>query len=201
MGQELGATRIAFQTIAWGTQFRYKKELTDALDLIARSGYQGVEFSQRPDMDHLCVGSLRELKALANERKLEILGFAGGTLRDRMEFCGDDTSPYLLVYDWDVPFIEQAIQKFTVALHPRVFTPISRLTKAERLLNEHPRLNFIPDTAHLTIAGDARSVAVSPNGTPPRYLRQPNTRRSFFPTSGSPTPPAVDGRPALRSWS
>jgi hypothetical protein len=119
--------QAAFHTISWGTRFKNERELIRALRSIRDAGFRGVEFSQRPDVHHLCVPDYETLEALATrECGLKILGFAGGTLWDRMQFCGDHTDPYLLVYDWDVRFIRCAIKRFTIGLHQRVLTRTSR---------------------------------------------------------------------------
>ena len=87
--------KIGAETVIWGQQI---DDLPGALDLLEFHGCEGVEFSQRPDT----LGNARELKSMLRDRSLHLLGLAGGTLRERMEFCGDVLRPdYLYVESWD----------------------------------------------------------------------------------------------------
>jgi sugar phosphate isomerase/epimerase len=41
-----------------------------------------------------------------------------------------------------------------LALHPHMFTPIQTAHEAEQEMQKHPELRFLPDVAHLTVAGE-----------------------------------------------
>jgi signal transduction histidine kinase len=148
--------KIGAETVIWGQQI---DDLPGALDLLEFHGCEGVEFSQRPDT----LGNARELKSMLRDRSLHLLGLAGGTLRERMEFCGDVLRPdYLYVESWDGKESAHAIANgFTLALHPHLYKPIHRIVDAEDILRRHPEVMLLPDTAHLTIAGDAPAQVVA----------------------------------------
>jgi signal transduction histidine kinase len=119
--------------------------------MIAAAGYQGVEFAQRPET----LGDLERLLRFLRERDLEFLGLAGGMLWERVEYCGTNRPHYLYVEDWHPIDAPQAIELgFVLALHPHVYKRVHRLSDARYLLEAHPELRWLPDTAHLTIAGD-----------------------------------------------
>ena len=154
------AMKIGFHTITWGIQL---DDIESTLDVIAEAGYQGVEFAQRPDV--LRVKDSEELRQLLAERNLVLIGLVGGTLTERMEFFGNVPPEYLYVDDADPKAIPSAVKKaaekgFTLAVHPRMFMPVSRLSDARPLLEEHPKLKLLPDTAHLTIADDDPAAAI-----------------------------------------
>ncbi len=146
--------KVGFQTIVWGPFF---ERLEYALDVIAGSGYEGVEFMQRlgtlPDVHPL-------LDLLAVRQGLKLIGLAGDTLDKRMTFCQDYRPEYLYVDYWSEQEALDAMQRgFTLGLHPHVYMEIQSFEDANKVLEAHPKdnypmLKFIPDTAHLTIARD-----------------------------------------------
>ena len=144
--------KLGFQTIIWGARFG---DLDAVLEVIKCAGYDGVEFAQAPQ--HL--GPLGRL--LEQLGDLTLLGFAGGTLDQKVKYCEsvpvppDELLQYLYVQQWMPGQSDKAAKKgFPLALHPHLFTPIHRLPDAMNCLEQHPELNFILDTAHLMIAGD-----------------------------------------------
>src|SRR3954470_3734162 len=145
--------RIGFETIIWGRQIA---DLAEALDDLAAAGYQGVEFAQHPRT----LGNIQQLLELLGERKLRLLGLSGGPLRERMDFCSDYYPDYLYIDGWSRDAEDALKRGFTLALHPHVFTQTHRLESAAELLNNHPELKFLPDTAHLTISRDDPVEAV-----------------------------------------
>lgn len=152
--------KIGFETIIWGMQIN---DLKYALDIIAEAGYQGVEFAQRPDA--LGVNNIDELLKLLKERNLTLLSFVGGTLDERMAFCGDFRPEYMYVEHSDLKSLPEAIQRgFIPSLHLRVFTPLRRYTDALPILEKHPEMKLLLDTAHLTIAGDNPANAIQHAG-------------------------------------
>jgi signal transduction histidine kinase/sugar phosphate isomerase/epimerase len=147
--------KIGVQTVLWG---HHLDDIPGALDLIASYGCEGVEFTQR--IEHL--GGIRELHRMLEERGLTFVGLSGGTLQERMDYCGDAARPnYLYVGDWDDLIAPDAVRRgFTLALHPHLFKRIHRLADALNELQKHPDLSFLPDVAHLTIAGDRPHDAI-----------------------------------------
>lgn len=147
------------QTIAFGPEI---PDIESLLDAVEAAGFKGVEFAQRPShIRHkgrpVAVDTLLEL---LKDRRLELVGLAGGSLDARMEFCGQARPRYLYVEEWSESAVAAQREGFTLALHPHLFKPIYRLGEAERLLNQHKDLEFIVDTAHLSIAGDSPDEAI-----------------------------------------
>lgn len=154
--------KIGFQTIVWGPMV---KNLGYMLDVIAAAGYKGVEFMQRPEV----LGDIDRILKLLEERDLMFIGLCGGTLTERIEFCGDFRPEYLYVDTWNRKEAREAMNAgFTLGLHPHAYMPVGRLDEAQAILNEYPknkypRLKFIPDTAHLTVTHDDVIKAIRVN--------------------------------------
>ena len=136
------------------------QDLPEVFRTVAAHGCRGVEFCHRPDQ--LLIDA-RTLRKMLSDYGLTLVGLSGGTLRERMEYCDDELRPeYLYVEDWEGAESQRAMNAgFVLALHPHLFKPVHRLAEAEKLLREHRQLRFLPDTAHLTIAGDSPAHAVS----------------------------------------
>ncbi|MFN0079996.1 MAG: ATP-binding protein [Prosthecobacter sp.] len=167
---------FAFETVVWGRRI---DDLDFVLDVVAASGYQGVEFAQNHRdilvRDDNAVGGSRPIKDIdellgklkEKGRNLQLVSLAGGTLRDRMAFCGDFRPPYLYVEDWTEA--EEAAMAcdppFTLGLHPHWFMKVQRISQAaerleryrEKYRTQFPEWDFLrllPDSAHLTIVED-----------------------------------------------
>lgn len=174
--------RIGYQTIVFGSRM---DDLDAALDTIASVGIQGVEFAQRPEMIRIrtATGSrpvtTTELREKMDARGLTFLGLAGGTVEERMDFCDGipgTHEPYhpLYLYVEECKAETQllaAARGYNLALHPHVYMRLQRLSAAVRHLNEAAKrvpadapagqLFWLPDTAHLHIAGDDPEEALS----------------------------------------
>lgn len=166
--------RFAFETVVWGRRI---DDLDFVLDVLSACGYQGVEFAQNcQDIMVLDanarrgarpVRDIQELLAKLSDRGLELVSLAGGTLRERMEFCGDFRPPYLYVEDWTAAE-EEAMESsppFTLGLHPHWFMKVQRVADAKERLERYRAkyrerfpdrdyLLLLPDSAHLTIVED-----------------------------------------------
>jgi inosose dehydratase len=159
--------RIGVQTISWGEKVR---DVSHMLREVRQVGYDGVELAQSPAE----LPGVSELLDLLESERLVILGIAGGSLRDRLDYVGrveeelrsrmmvggyrGETSPQPRPYvyvdgeyseDWNVAFRAGV----RLALHPHMFKPVQTAHEAEVLLRQHPTLELLPDTAHLQIAG------------------------------------------------
>lgn len=148
--------KLGLQTICWGPRIQdveYLCKLASAL------GFQGIEFAQPPP-DIGGVG-IHDLLDMMKKHRLELIGLAGGSLVERVEFCKGHRPEYLYVEDWD-PLMSPSAEDlgFRLALHPHVFKPIFRVGHAQSLLDSHPNLSFILDTAHLSIAGEKIAEAL-----------------------------------------
>ena len=180
--------KFAFQTIIWG---RHIHDLELVLEIIAACGYTGVEFAQRPKdirvRDEGRPGGFRpihnidELLSLLAVCGLTLVSLAGGSLRERIEFCGPSFRPeYLYVDDFgdaekkvldeitsEVARTGTRPKPFAFGLHPHWFMTVQRWSQAIDILKRHRQslpnghcLRLLPDTAHLTIAGDDPVKAV-----------------------------------------
>lgn len=157
--------RFAFETVVWGRRI---DDLDFVLDAISACGYQGVEFAQTPSNIQVRDGGfsrpirdIDELLQMLRSRNLELVSLVGGTLEERMKFCGDFRPHYLYVDDWTEQ--EAAAMSydppFMLALHPHWFMKVQRVSQAEQRLREYKQrfpgaeyLKLLPDTAHLAIA-------------------------------------------------
>lgn len=169
---------VGIQTISWGSH----PDVEHMLREIKEAGYDGVEFYQNP-MD---LGKLDELYALLKKLRLRLLGAAGGALDAKIDFIrammradnldwatsglGDgwrvafgpgNRRPYIYVDEWRDEWAKELNQSddLLFALHPHMFKPVQTASEAEAVMNRYPQLRFLPDTAHLTVAGeDVRAV-------------------------------------------
>jgi signal transduction histidine kinase/sugar phosphate isomerase/epimerase len=143
--------RFAFQTILWSSH----DDLADALPLISRAGFTGVEIAQPPS----ALGNdLIEFVRRLDRHKLQLVGLAGGSLEERMRYLGDGNfrhhgeKPYLYTDDWYGDICQQALEGgYRLALHPHYPRPSTRLQYVWDLLKKHRGLEWLPDTGHLYI--------------------------------------------------
>lgn len=150
----MDGVQIGYQTIAFGPTFA---DLPGVLDALAALGYRGIEFSQAPQ----ALPPIEELLRLLDERGLHLLGLAGGSIFDRTAYCRDVRIPYLYIEAWNPAHAEDALAAgHRLALHPITFRPLHRMSAAHALLEEHPELLIIPDSAHLHIVGDDPALAL-----------------------------------------
>jgi sugar phosphate isomerase/epimerase len=166
---EANMMKVGFQTISWG------RRLEDCgrpmLKAISEARYEGVELMQHPNE----FGSAEQLYRNLRGNGLRLLGLAGGSIQERANFIEklaeietravvrEDAKkvirhqpdcPYIYVDTWDARQIQLIPPKVPLALHPHMFKPVQTGQEAEKLLGEHENLRFLPDTAHLTIAGE-----------------------------------------------
>lgn len=165
--------RLALQTIVFG------KEVTDFVSMcrdIKRAGYSGIELFQdftqdcykKPGIDgkFAVQGILDAMKSSG----LTLAGVASGDLRERIAFvkeysrCLHQDSPqvsvpYVYIDEWNETCKSELHSGVKLAMHPHMFRPIQTIREAEQRLDQfpaesYPNLQLMPDTAHLTIAGD-----------------------------------------------
>ncbi len=159
---------LGFQTVVWGRRI---DDLDHLLAVLAACGYEGVEFGQnhrdiyvRENGAARPIGTFQRLKERCRAHGLELVGLVGGTLDERMAFCGEDRSAYLYVDSWSDEFAAalESDNPFTLALHPHWFMPMLKLSQAEGIMEAvpSPNLKIIIDTAHLCIAEDDAAAAI-----------------------------------------
>jgi sugar phosphate isomerase/epimerase len=164
---------VAIQTISWGDRVidvgRMLHEIKDA-------GYTGVEFYQHPDE----LGPPEELFRTMYGLGLRCIGIAGGSLNEKVDFVRKYTTaervsrvslalqsgrksqpsapvdqPYIYLDRWEGRAADDALRAgMTLALHPHMFKQIQTTADVESYLGKHAGLRFLPDTAHLTVAGE-----------------------------------------------
>ena len=171
--------KLAIQTILWGPNPPSIKEvLREAREV----GYQGVEVFQHPGL----LGTAEEFYSLLQEVDgLALVGLSGGSIVQRVEFIRDflvvqaveapisraipfqhpplsSVRPYAYVDEaQDVAwFAENPIEGVTLALHPHMFKSVQTANEARDLLSKHKWLKFLPDPAHLKIAGEKPAEVV-----------------------------------------
>lgn len=165
---------VAAQTISWGSEPDVPQMLRD----IKEAGYAGIELAQHPSY----LPPVSDLHALMKELRLKLVGVAGGSLGEKLELIRsviaadyhdrmatvsksgapwqvtqdpDRQPPYVYLDYWNDAFAaELHTSDATFAIHPHMFKPVQTVSEAEALLQRHPRLRLLPDTAHLTVAGE-----------------------------------------------
>jgi inosose dehydratase len=161
--------RLAIQTISWGQQPDVDQMFRD----IAALGYEGVELAQHPN----ALGPPDELFRSLSQHGLTFVGMAGGSLAEKIDYTtrysatafqatfqslradpatqrAARVGPYLYVDEWEVERSAAALSGNRLAVHPHMFKSIQSSREAEALLARYPTLAFLPDTGHLTVAGE-----------------------------------------------
>ncbi len=164
--------RVAIETILWG---QHPESLEKMLQDAKEAGYDGVELWQHP----VFLSPAARLYGLLRDLDLCMVGISGGALDEKVPFlrelvAAEDEAtrqspdshkrvitlpggrkPHIYVDDWDE---EQALKAFDsgfpLALHPHMYKSVQTAREAEALLEKHPKLRFLPDVAHLTVAGE-----------------------------------------------
>ena len=142
--------RFGFQTILWGKRLKTESGLRDALACIAKHGFTGVEFAEAPTPHEL--PPYKVVVALLSEYNLDLLGICGGSLRAKAQFLESTryyweergNTPYIYSEEW----IDDS--EFKIAFHYHYPMKIPNLAVS---FQEHPNMLWLPDTAHLYIAG------------------------------------------------
>lgn len=162
--------KVAIQTISWG----HNPNVPEMLRQIELLGYQGIELAQHPDY----VGAADDFHMLMAKHNLTLIGLSGGSLLEKISFStrysmtelrarfksqdlgptgwkSGQPGPYLYVDEWEGQRSAAALAGNTLALHPHMFKSFQTAREAQVLLDSHPDLMFLPDTAHLTVAGES----------------------------------------------
>jgi signal transduction histidine kinase/sugar phosphate isomerase/epimerase len=146
--------KVACQTILWGTQF---DDPLTVFQTIYELGFEGIEIAQPPSV----LPEPSELRAIFEAFGLEFVGFYGGSLANRIDYCQDFRPKYLAIEDWDDVGCKRALREgFTLALHPHAYKRNHCIETASILLRDHLELKFLPDTAHLFLARDNPAKAI-----------------------------------------
>jgi sugar phosphate isomerase/epimerase len=173
--------KVGYQTIPWGRTLTDGGRTM--IETIREAGYAGIEIAQHPEEFGSAKALYELLRDYDNpneehRRELKLLGLAGGAVSERLAFIEQLVSaenrdiltrkgkigrvigyespyPYVYTDTWDDSGATGTMdRRRTFALHPHMFKPVQTASEALKVLREHPRLRFLPDTAHLTIAGE-----------------------------------------------
>ena len=163
--------QFAVQSIVWGKEV---EKLEEMLCEICEAGYQGVELFQ-DFAERSCGGPAGVYRAF-EACGLTLVGVSSTSLAERIrfvrEYCdllgvspSDPVAPYVYADEWNECCVDALRQGLRIGLHPHMFRPIQTMQEAAAILKEfgverYPRLQLLPDTAHLTIAGDDPVAAV-----------------------------------------
>lgn len=150
--------RFGIQTILWGHD---PVDYERMFDVIEDAGFEGVELFQDPSN----MGSLAYILKLLSNRKrpIGLLGLSGGDLESRVAFLNqpvpdlyqgrgwDPKAVYLYVDEWTNEVEGLLRNGYKLAVHPHYLRKINSANDAFALLDQHPKLLYIPDSAHSTI--------------------------------------------------
>jgi inosose dehydratase len=178
--------QIGIQTISWGAR---PKSIPTMLAEAKDAGYNGVELMQDPKV----LGDPENLLKILRENHLALVGISGGALQERIKYARTireiaatekaDTAigwgqqlytkassvllPYVYVDDWieerHATLLNQT--DIILALHPHMFKPVQTAEEAVTVLDAHQQIRFLPDTAHLVVAGDDPVSVIGSNLT------------------------------------
>ena len=147
--------KVALQTICWGDRLK-AKHWPDLLPAIKAAGYDGVEIFQAPSE----LPPYAELRQLCQRFGIRILGLSGGTIDERKIYIrpsrqpyppGDEAEPYIYIEGWEKGCDEADLEGFRLALHYHHLSILPTVEDGLALLEKHPTLGWLPDTAHLYI--------------------------------------------------
>ncbi|MCA8994383.1 MAG: sugar phosphate isomerase/epimerase, partial [Planctomycetaceae bacterium] len=139
------------------------------------AGYAGVELFQ--DCTQGAFGTPQQILDQFNAESMHLIGISCGSLQERINFVtqyaacmklapSDYGVPYVYLDDWNESICRAALEKgIRLALHPHMYRPVQTLQEAKKRLQQYDfmhykSMEFMPDTAHLTIAGDDPEAAV-----------------------------------------
>lgn len=156
--------KFAVQTISWGCR---PSDIHGALEAIGEAGFKGIELCQQendfpPGYD--LIGQLDELQ-------LDLVGISGGTLEDKLSLAARLSArsvhsriPYVYADEWDAELDRRYHDTLkgelsydrdvVIAIHPHMFKPIQTASDATSLVSKFQYLQYLPDTAHLFVAGE-----------------------------------------------
>lgn len=137
---------------------------------VRQAGFSGIELFQHPCGEGGAARVYRELE----QHNLKCIGISSGSFEQRCAFAReysalvrqehpDGEIPYVYVDDWregDRRFTDAVSEGLRLAIHPHMYKPVQTLKEAETLLDKYPEILFLPDSAHMTIAGDDPVAAI-----------------------------------------
>lgn len=161
--------RFAIQSIVFGKDVEDLIALKEMCTQIYDAGFRGVElFQDFMNPKYEGIDGVRAAMKQAGEGGISLVGVAGGTLEERIDFAlrysalegllpSDENAPYVYVDEWNEQCALALRAGVRIGLHPHMFRPIQTIKEANERLRQFEscsELQLLPDTAHLRIAGD-----------------------------------------------
>lgn len=147
--------KVGLQTLPWQDGTR---RLNDLVSCAKSLGYDGIELAQTvPSSECSAVADLLKSEGIS------LAGVSGGALSDRINFATSlrksypELSFYLYADEWGEYESQQYMDSglaCIVAVHPHMFKPIQTITEARKVMKSYSYARLLPDTAHLTVAGE-----------------------------------------------
>ncbi len=89
------------------------------------------------------------------ERVSLVSSFAAKSGGKGQLYSSGESQPYIYLDKWEGKAADDALRiGMTLALHPHMFKQIQTTADVDDYLGKHGGLRFLPDTAHLTVAGE-----------------------------------------------
>lgn len=157
--------KYAVHTISWCNE-----RIETIVREVSEAGYTGAELFQHPSE----LGGASVIESAFRRHGVELVGIASGSFRERCDLVkelaeirgtslNDPCLPYVYCDDWreDLPQFKAAVATgLRVAIHPHMYRPVQNLQEAETILERNRSLFFLPDTAHLQVAGHDPVMAI-----------------------------------------
>ena len=142
--------RLGFQTLPFGKQVPTRDDLLRLREM----GYRGIELAQHPRLY-----DVEDLVEAAEDAQIQIVSLTNGPLPKRIESGHRFGIDYLYVDEYfECPRNEDT--GIPIAFHPHVYKDFGSVEGYESLLEGHPDLGLIVDTAHFRLVGDDPACAV-----------------------------------------
>jgi len=147
--------KIGLQTIAWNDS-----PIETVIREASSAGFAGVEIAQSISDDQF-----EKVYHSLQTDKVQLAGLSGGDMQQRLRFAAFLRSkqpsielPYIYADDWGAEedaVYQEANVPCKIAIHPHMFKPIQTEADATSVLSQFPYTTFMPDTAHLEVAGES----------------------------------------------
>ncbi|MBB6048860.1 ATP-binding protein [Armatimonas rosea] len=156
--------KIGLQTIIMGNEIY---DIENLFRSVSDLGFSGVEIAQDLDRIYFKNGrkaSLKDIFLMSDDYGVSIAGICSGDLLDRLDKCIEcgRFPDYMYIdrvfsgSDGDIGKLFSVFEERSsfIALHQHVYKNCDRFSVIVDQFKKYPKLKWIPDTAHLFIAGD-----------------------------------------------
>lgn len=157
--------KFAVHTISWGD-----RPLEEILRDAGNAGYAGVELFQHPSE----LGGVESIVEAFDRSDVQLVGVAAGSFAERCHLVrqiaglrgvtlDDPSLPYIYCDEWrdeDSQFKDAVSEGLRIGLHPHMYKPVQTFQEAAAILKANPKVGFLPDTAHLMVAGESPASVI-----------------------------------------